>query len=311
MTSSPRRARQWAGFQSVLCAVDFSENSGLALRYAEAIASRGRARLTVTYAIDPLLIAAAAAALHDRNIATRTAAELEEFIAAALTANSRKRLRVTSNVTVGSPPDEILKAAARVRADVVVVGTHGLTGVDRLIVGSTTMRILQRTTVPVLAVPRRGGNLAAMLSQWPGKRIVSALDLDGDSRTNVDVAAHVARWFGSSLLLLHVIKGITAPAWMQGDLSAHERIRVAQAQQQIDALAAVARNGLTVETRVACGHIADEIAAFVAADRTELVITALGVQGRWFGAHRGSVSYHVLSHAVAPVLACPRQWRPR
>jgi hypothetical protein len=42
MAPSRRRAIQWAGFQSVLCRVDFSENSGLALRYAEPRGSRQR-----------------------------------------------------------------------------------------------------------------------------------------------------------------------------------------------------------------------------------------------------------------------------
>src|SRR5262249_54036865 len=146
--------------------------------------------------------------------------------------------------------------------------------------------------------------------RWPGKRIVAALDLEGDSRTNVDAAARGAGWFGSSLVLLHVLDGIAAPAWMSGGLRAHQSLRVAKAQPQVDALAAVVRNGLNIETRVACGHVADEIAAFVAGNRIGLIITALDDRRAWFGARRGAVSYHVLSHAVAPVLACPREWRP-
>jgi nucleotide-binding universal stress UspA family protein len=61
---------------------------------------------------------------------------------------------------------------------------------------------------------------------------------------------------------------------------------------------------------VSCGRIADEIAALVAAEHIELLITALRDRRGWFGARRGSVSYHVLSHAVSPVLAYPRQWPP-
>jgi nucleotide-binding universal stress UspA family protein len=61
---------------------------------------------------------------------------------------------------------------------------------------------------------------------------------------------------------------------------------------------------------VGCGRIADEIAALVAGERIELLITALRDRRGWFGARRGSVSYHVLTHAVSPVLAHPRQWSP-
>jgi nucleotide-binding universal stress UspA family protein len=137
----------------VLCPVDFSEHSRLALRYAEAVARRGKGTLTVTYANDPLLVTAAAVALHDRNIAKRSADELRAFINETLPADAVKALRVKSLVSVGSLADEIMKAAARHRSDVIVMGTHGLTGADRVLMGSTTLSILQRTIVPVLAVP--------------------------------------------------------------------------------------------------------------------------------------------------------------
>src|ERR1043166_4904901 len=59
-------ARPWAGFRSILCPIDFSEPSRLALRYAVGVATRNRASLTVANVNDPLLVAAAASALHDR-----------------------------------------------------------------------------------------------------------------------------------------------------------------------------------------------------------------------------------------------------
>ncbi len=306
------QSRRWSGFRSVLCPIDFSEHSRLALRYAEAVALRGDAALTVAHANDPLLVAAAAAALHDRRVAKRSANELQAFIDATLTAGSKKRLRVKSHVSIGNPPDEIMKAAARGRSDLIVLGTHGLTGADRLLMGSTTLSILQRSRVPVLAVPRGDEDpTTTLLPSWPGGRIVAALELDSGSGKDVDIASHLAQWFGSSLLLLHVVSEIAAPAWLRGDLSAHDRIRVAQAQQQIDALATAARRRVKTDTRVICGRAADEIAALAANERTGLLITALRDRRGWFGARRGSVSYQVLSHAVSPVFAHPQQWRPR
>ena len=296
----------------MLCPVDFSEHSRLALQYAEAVALRGNAVLSVLFANDPLLVAAAAAALHDRHIAKRSASELHAFIDATLTPRSQKRLHLKLDVPVGDPSDEIMRTATRRRSDLVVLGTHGLAGVERLLLGSTTLSILQRTMTPVLAVPRLGqSGTTAIMPLWPGERIVAALDLDADPRGEVDVAARIAQWFGSSLLLLHVVSEIGAPAWIKGDLSAHERIRLAQAQQQIDALAGRARRHVKTNTRVICGRVSDEIAALSATERTELVITALRDRHGWFGSRRGSVSYHVLSHAVTPVLAYPPRWRPR
>ena len=307
---SSKSSRQWTGFRSVLCPIDFSEQSRLALRYAEAVAFRAGATLTVLYANDPLLITAAGIVLRDRQLAKRSANELQGFIAA--TTESKGRLRVKLRVSIGSPTEEILKAASSDRADLIVLGTHGLTGAGRLVMGSTTLGILQRTAVPVLAVPRADtGAAVAPSPSWPGERVIAALELNAAAETEVDIAARVAQWFGSSLLLLHVVSDITAPAWFTGDLGAHDRIRVARAQQQMDALAANVRSRVKTECRVIGGRVADEIAALAATERAGLLISALRDRRGWFGARRGSVSYHVLSHAVTPVLAYPSQWRPR
>jgi nucleotide-binding universal stress UspA family protein len=113
------------------------------------------------------------------------------------------------------------------------------------------------------------------------------------------------------LLAVHIVGYVGAPAWLLGDLSAHDRIRLARAQREIDALAALARRYVPTEARVVSGVIADEIAALAAGEKIELLVTALRDRRGWFGARRGSVSYHVLTHAVAPVLAYPQAWRPR
>jgi nucleotide-binding universal stress UspA family protein len=299
----------WNGFRSVLCPVDFSDQSGLALRYAEAVALRTDAQLRGLYTNDPLLVAAAATSLNDRTLAARSAQELQQFVKATLAGESFKQLRLSSDVAIGHPANEILKTAARGRSDLIVMGTYGLTGPGRWIIGSTTLSVLQRSRIPVLAVPRLNGG--ATLAGWPDRQLVAAVEFDAPSANEVDVSARVARAFGATLLLLHVVDEIAAPAWLSGNLSAHQRIRVARAQKDLDALAARARRHTETASRVVCGRVADEIAAFAADRRTGLLLTALRDRRGWFGAKRGSVSYHVLAHAVTPVLAYPSEWRPR
>jgi nucleotide-binding universal stress UspA family protein len=306
-------SKRWSGFRSVLCPIDFSEQSRLALRYAASIALRGNGRLRVAFVNDPLLVAAAAAALHNRQqLATLSATELQAFIADTLSDDARARLRVTPHTSTGNPADEIMKTAARSGSDLIVVGTRGLTGPGRIFMGSTTLGVLQRATVPVLAVPSADATAGTIVSpSWPGDRILAPIELDVDSGGDVDVAVGIAEWFDASLVLLHVVDEIAAPAWIKGDVSGHDRIRIAQATARIDEWAAHARRRVKAETRVVCGKVAEEVAALAATERVHLVATALRERHAWFGARRGSVSYEVLSHAVAPVLACPPRWRPR
>jgi nucleotide-binding universal stress UspA family protein len=263
------------------------------------------------YVYDPLLVAATAA-LHDTSVAKRSQRELIAFVNSAIGGRSRPARRIETVVAMGTPVAEILRAATRRRADLIVVGTHGLTRADQLLIGSTTLGLLQRSAVPILAVPFLEASPAADIGpDWPGGRILAAIDLDEESPKEVDVAARVARWFDSSLLLAHVIRAVTAPAWLRGDVSAHDRIAIGRAETQLETLAASGRRLVPTDARVVCGRPADEIAALVVGERISLVTTALRDRRSWFGTRRGSVSYHVLSHAVAPVLAYPPRWRPR
>jgi hypothetical protein len=57
---------------------------------------------------------------------------------------------------------------------------------------------------------------------------------------------------------------------------------------------------VNTDTRVTRGNIAGEIAALAASERVGLLVTALHDRRRWFGAKRGAISHHVLSHAPTP-----------
>ena len=72
------------GFRSILCAVDFSTTSAAALRYAAALARSRRARLSVVFAVDPLLSAAAAAAYDARGLTDTVKTELRQFVRTTL-----------------------------------------------------------------------------------------------------------------------------------------------------------------------------------------------------------------------------------
>ena len=136
--------------RSILCAVDFSKASRQALRSAAALARAHRSRLIVLFADDPMLVAAASAARDVRGSAASTAASLDRFIARTV-----RPLCHTGRalVTSGTPADEILKAARRQHADLMVIGTRGIGKVARILLGSTADRVLRRARVPVLAVP--------------------------------------------------------------------------------------------------------------------------------------------------------------
>ena len=295
-------------FRSILCPIDFSEHSAAALRYAVAVAKRSEAPLHALYVNDPMLVAAAAVALNDRELVSVALGELRTFVASAVPAR-RSEAAISCHVETGDPARLIASTARRLKCDLVVMGTHGLSGVDKLLIGSTTERMLRRTTVPVLAVPPSapdaGGEPASPPRSWPGPAIMVPVDLRDESQRNVRDGGKIARAFGTRLVLVHVVSQYQPPPWYRADLSTHWRLRVTKAQRQLEALAKAAGRGVTTESRVLTDSPPDEIAALAAEKRIGLVVMHLRKGPGVFGSRAGSIASHVLRHAVTPVLALP------
>ena len=137
-------------FSSILCPVDLSVSSRAALKVAATMAEQFNARLTVLFVDDPLL-SQAALRFDEDELAKRTRTELTRFVERAV----GRRRQCTYEIVNGEPAVEIIKAARRVPADFIVMGTQGRRGPKRLFFGSTADAVLRRSTVPVLVVPPR------------------------------------------------------------------------------------------------------------------------------------------------------------
>ena len=134
--------------RSILCPVDLSAPSRAAARTAAMMAKYFDARLTVVFVDDPLLLQAAQR-FDEHELARRTATELTRFVKKAI----GDRPGCGYEVVNGDPATEILKAARRLKADLIVMGTQGRRGPKRLFFGSTAATVVKRTTIPVLVVP--------------------------------------------------------------------------------------------------------------------------------------------------------------
>jgi nucleotide-binding universal stress UspA family protein len=142
-------------FTSILCPVDFSENSECALRYAQRLAALTGARLHVMTAIDPLLEAASQAAGHHA-LVEQTRTDLRALLNRLGISEQASDQSPTLTVVTGQPARAILDQIPACGADLVVMGTQGAGAVERLVFGSTTNRVLRESRVPVLAVPLPG-----------------------------------------------------------------------------------------------------------------------------------------------------------
>ncbi len=139
-------------WKKICCAVDFSEPSRLALNEAADLARRFRADLTVIHAHEDPRLASATLDSPPKAF-ERAAAELAPKLAAWRSeAELAATLPVRSAMLVGAPANEILRFVGEGRFDLLVVATHGRTGLKHLVLGSIAERLVREATCTVLVV---------------------------------------------------------------------------------------------------------------------------------------------------------------
>lgn len=141
-------------FTKILTAVDFSENSECAFGYALTLATQFNAELTIIHVINEPVDLRGFYVPHisfeqlEKEIEESAAKMMETFCSSKLGTFSNYKTAIVT----GIPYDEITAAAARIDASLIVLGTHGRTGFDRILFGSTAERVVRSASCPVLTV---------------------------------------------------------------------------------------------------------------------------------------------------------------
>src|SRR3569832_850719 len=121
-------------------------------------------------------------------------------------------------IVSGFTEDKIVEQETEVKADLVVMGTHGASGLREYLIGSNTAAVIGKSVCPVLAVPEN--------ARWKGlNKIVFAADYDEDDFKNVFDVIEIAREFNSEVVLLHIEEDSDYRAFEFSQLE-HFRIRI-------------------------------------------------------------------------------------
>jgi nucleotide-binding universal stress UspA family protein len=151
-----KTAPQGPGFsiRSILVPIDFSIHSKNALKYALPLAEKFKASLHLVYVVEPTIYPADLG--FGQVVLPGVEDELREKGAEELDALIQReiggRVSATSSVRTGNPHQEILHEAEERGVDMIVVATHGHSGVEHMLFGSTADRIVRNAKCPVLTV---------------------------------------------------------------------------------------------------------------------------------------------------------------
>src|SRR5512147_2837063 len=185
----------------VLCPVDFSEIWQHALDHAAAIARWYEAQLTLLYVFANLpTMDLPPLGLEDAD-RERLMSDLRRM-AAAVPRDVRVEFDVQEAPHIH---EEILAQVGARRADLLVIGTHGRSGFQRLFLGSVTEKVIRTATCPTLVVPPRAPDVpAGSLIQF--RRILCAVDFSASSLDALAYAINMAEETDAQLTALHVVE---------------------------------------------------------------------------------------------------------
>lgn len=296
-------------FKQVLYPTDLSEASRPALAYAAAVARRYGARLTVLHAAPPFepILAPPGDAAWAGPLALPTIDELVDAVR-TFTGDALAGVEADVRVQPGDPSPVIVDQAVAAAADLIVMGTHGRAGFDRLLAGSVTEKVLRRAPCPVLTIPPHAPAVSASGALFA--RVLCAVDFSDASEQALGLALELGCDAGGAVTVATVLEWLAEEApltYPEFDVGPYRARLAADAAARLRGLveAAGAPAACRIEQVVAMGRAHREILR-LAEKGSDLIV--MGAQGRGgVGlALFGSTTQQVVRGAPCPVLIVHR-----
>lgn len=292
-----------SSFSSILVPTDFSPCSDYGVAYAASLSRRLGASVHLFHIIETDYLDHGA--LYGQT-ALLNMAEVEESAVRSLEQRAStirdQGLDVETHIHKGIPADMLLDMAKKLGCDLIVVGTHGHTGFNRFLFGSTCERLVRQAPVPVLAVKRPSKDSEFNDADFKVDRILCTTDLSDLSKNALPYAQDLCAQLDASLLLLHVVD--TRYESMP-HLAAVDQASTREAHKHAElALKEIASNlgELSVETRVLDGSPHDRIEAVILENDIDLLIMTTHGRTGVLHALLGSTAEKVVRIASCPVL---------
>jgi nucleotide-binding universal stress UspA family protein len=286
--------------ERILCPTDFSEFAERAFDYAQSLAWHYKATLFLQHVIDSLTPFYPYHAFPDaydemcRKLRAGAVRQLQEF------AEKHARHGILPHCKVGDgvPTDLILDFAEAHAVNLIVMGTHGLRGIDHQTLGSVTEKVLRKAHCPVLAVRKPAHDFVTPEGESDPihlNRILYCTDFSNYSEQAFDDAVSLAAEYKAELTLLHVLEETA------GEVDI-ENVIVKVLERLENQIPPEARIDGKVKAAVRIGQAYQQIIQFALESQTDLII--MGVRGRHALdlAVFGSTTYRVVQLGPCPVL---------
>ncbi|HUK23466.1 MAG TPA: universal stress protein [Terriglobales bacterium] len=286
---------------SILCPIDFSDFSAAAYQYALSLAEYYQARLVGLHVVELWKYPFADYAAHEgdyakfsRAMSEGGAVQLQRFVKQ----HSAGGVQPELVVQLGNAPRCILSFAQKENMGAIIMGTHGRSGFDRLVLGSTTDRVMRKAVCPVLVVsnPSQSAVTIGPDGKHHLSRILYCTDFSHNSEGARGYAVSLAAEYGAELTLLHVAENAS-------DSEKAHAILAERARELDKLVSKTERANLKVRLAVRFGKPYEEIVRYAAEAEASLIIMTARGGDTADRAFFGSTTYRVIQLGPCPVLA--------
>jgi nucleotide-binding universal stress UspA family protein len=245
--------------------------------------------------------------LEVRQAARRRMAEWRDSVRAA-------GLAAEQHLSADLPSAKILELSGKIGADLIVIGSRGLSGLERWLLGSVAERTVRMAPCPVLTVSAPDTADGTTLDANPGGKEIAAkqiqkillpVDFSDCSQRAFDEAVGLAKDFGAELHLLHCYqlhRRMVAPYGIEIPESLEHDVRMAALRRLSDWREKATAHGIRVREHISAHFPSDEIPAMAARIGANLIV--MGTRGLTGLKHvlLGSVAERTMRAAPCPVL---------
>ena len=283
--------------KKILIPLDFSFTSLKALDYAVLLAKLTKAEINLLHVIetvyattDPFFVADPEIQSYESDLKKISYQSLDKISEKIKEKNVVKTNIISSS---GRTHKEIIRVSKKIKADLIVMGTHGVSGFREFVMGSNTFRIVQDAECPVISVQRK--NKAAVF-----KNILVPFNDKPHSREKVMYAIKMAEIYGAVLNVLGIDDEETA---------AHSK-KIALEANQIKTIAE--KHNLTCKIKLITASFNAKTVLDYAKKINADVITTMGDAPKeniteYF---TGSISQQIINHSTVPVLSIHSKVNP-
>jgi nucleotide-binding universal stress UspA family protein len=273
----------------ILIPTDFSETANLALEHAVKMARLLDSEITLLHVVSTF---AFRVNLPEVEVDETQEAKLSGVIGSKLNSiaeeiSKKEGLKVSTLITSGRIREEVVRVAEEIYADIIILGTHGVSGLREFFMGSNAFRIVSDAACPVLCIQESGHPVGF-------KNIVVPIDNSFYSREKLGLSIKLARLYNATI---HIC-GLRSHDYNDEEINAKFRIKMKQVDDFL-----LEQDVEFTTTTLFCDNIAKASMEYAAENKADLIIIMNEQEVNATGFFMGPYAQQVVNHSKIPVLS--------